>query len=75
MPADSMTCRHCGKSEFYSSEVSPGDGAALLPLGVLHGPKYRITVCGSCGLTEWFVPSRFLPLVKEQFEAVHQTDN
>jgi hypothetical protein len=46
------------------------DGAGLLPIGVLHGPKYQICICGSCGLTEWFVPKRFLPLVKEHFDSL-----
>jgi hypothetical protein len=43
------------------------DGS-ILPLGFLHGSKYRIEVCGACGLTQWFVPERFLSLVKEKFE-------
>ncbi|SFV00331.1 zinc ribbon domain-containing protein [Pseudoduganella namucuonensis] len=67
MSTDSKPCRNCGNSEFFTKEVS-ADGAAMLPIGALHGPKYQIVVCGSCGLTEWFVPSRFLPLVREKLD-------
>lgn len=66
MEVNTKSCRNCGSSEHYSKEVTAGEGA--LPVGALHGPKYQIIVCGSCGLTDWFVPSRFLPLVKERFD-------
>ena len=68
MRSNSKPCRNCGSSEQYAKEVTAGDSAALLPIGALHGPKFQIIVCGSCGLTEWFVPNRFLPLAKEQFD-------
>jgi predicted nucleic-acid-binding Zn-ribbon protein len=61
-------CRHCGGSEHYAKEIVAGEFATLLPIGVLHGPKYQIVVCGGCGLTEWFVPGRFLSQVKEKFD-------
>lgn len=63
------SCTECGSNEHFSKEVGPGATGELLPVGSLHGPKYRIVVCGACGLTRWFVPQRFLPLVKEKFEA------
>lgn len=70
MPVDQKTCRHCGNSDHYSKEVTAGEG--MLPIGALHGPKYQIVVCGACGLTEWFVPARFLHLVKEGFDPVQR---
>jgi predicted nucleic-acid-binding Zn-ribbon protein len=63
------SCTECGSNEHFSKEVGPGATGELLPVGSLHGPKYRIVVCGACGLTRWFVPQRFLSLVKEKFEA------
>jgi predicted nucleic-acid-binding Zn-ribbon protein len=63
-------CKNCGGTEHFSKEVVAGGAAELLPIGSLHGPKYRILVCGSCGLTQWFVPQEFLVHVKEKFERV-----
>ena len=63
------SCMECGKNENFSKEVFPGANGELLPVGSLHGAKYRIVVCGACGFTRWFVAERFLPLVKEKFEA------
>lgn len=60
-------CTECGNNKHFSTEVAPG--VELLPVGSLHGAKYRIVVCGACGLTRWFVADRFLSLVKEKFEA------
>ncbi len=60
------SCTECGGNEHFSKEVSPGD--ELLPVGSLHGAKYRVVVCGACGLTRWFVAERFLALVREKFE-------
>ncbi|MES2162554.1 MAG: hypothetical protein V4476_15450 [Pseudomonadota bacterium] len=61
------SCTECGNNEHFSKEVAPGE---LLPVGGLHGAKYRVVVCGACGFTRWFVAERFLSLVKEKFEAV-----
>src|SRR5215211_6094805 len=62
-------CWNCGGSDLYSKEVSAngGDGPALLPLGIFSFAKFRVQVCGDCGHVEWFVPSRYLPKVKEKF--------
>ena len=62
-------CTACRVTEIYQKEVDTGslDGS-ILPLGFLHDSKYRIEVCGACGFTQWFVPERFLSLVKEKFE-------
>lgn len=61
------SCTECGNHEHFSKEVAPGE---LLPVGGLHGAKYRVVVCGACGFTRWFVAERFLSLVKEKFEAL-----
>ena len=68
MTAD-KPCTECGNNKHFSTEVAPGSYGELLPLGWSHGAKYRIVVCGACGLTRWFVADRFLSLVKEKFEA------
>ncbi len=70
MPTNKKTCRECGSAEWYAREVDAkgGYGPDLLPLGWFSGAKFRIRVCGSCGLVEWFVPSKLLPDVKERFE-------
>jgi hypothetical protein len=69
MKSSNKTCRNCGNTEIYSREVSArgGYGPDLLPLGFFSIPKYRIEVCGSCGLVEWFVPPGLLSKVKEKF--------
>ena len=63
-------CSGCSATEIYEKEVDTGGGveASILPLGFFHDAKYRIEVCGACGLTQWFMPTRFLSLVKEKFE-------
>ena len=63
------SCTECGGNEHFTKEVVPGATGELLPVGSLQGAKYRIVVCGACGLTRWFVAERFLPLVKEKFDA------
>nr|WP_315400737.1 zinc ribbon domain-containing protein [uncultured Duganella sp.] len=65
------TCTECGGNEHFSTEVAPGATGELLPLGSLHGAKYRVVVCGACGYTRWFVAERFLGLVREKFAAEH----
>jgi predicted nucleic-acid-binding Zn-ribbon protein len=63
-------CRNCGSSERYIREVEAkgGQGSNLLPLGIFTYAKLEIQVCGNCRLIEWYVPERFLPKVKENFE-------
>ncbi|MGV7206988.1 zinc ribbon domain-containing protein [Oxalobacteraceae bacterium A2-2] len=63
-------CTECGSDEHYAREISPGATGELLPVGSLHGAKYKVVVCGNCGYTRWFVPERFLGLVREKFEPV-----
>jgi hypothetical protein len=62
-------CRNCGGSEFYSRLVHArgGRGPDLLPIGFLRPRRFRIQVCGQCGLIEWFVPEDLLAAVKEKF--------
>jgi predicted nucleic-acid-binding Zn-ribbon protein len=62
------SCKECGSTEHFAKEVTPGASGELLPVGALHGAKYRVVVCGACGLTRWFVPERFLALVRENFQ-------
>lgn len=67
------SCRNCGSNDWYSHEVyaKGAYGPDLLPVGSIFGrfsnPKFRIHVCGSCGLVEWFVPEEFLARVKEKW--------
>lgn len=44
-------------------------GPDLLPIGgFFSGAKFRIRVCGGCGLVEWFVPGEFMEKVKARFQ-------
>jgi predicted nucleic-acid-binding Zn-ribbon protein len=62
-------CRHCGGAEFYTAVVDAGgDAFSLLPVGILHGPRYENTICGQCGHTEWFVSKEQLYLVREKLK-------
>ena len=67
------SCRNCGGTEFYSREVAAdgGGGPDLLPIGGIFAGthKFVLRVCGSCGLTDWFVPERFLDGVRKKFES------
>ncbi|WP_146163104.1 hypothetical protein [Variovorax sp. WS11] len=74
MPTDELKrhCRNCGGGDHYLTEVNAGGGIfpSVLPLGFaewLKNPRYRLRVCGSCGLTESFVVEEFLGAVKEKF--------
>jgi predicted nucleic-acid-binding Zn-ribbon protein len=64
-------CKNCGSTDLYVKEVGArgAQGPDLLPIYIwtLTGAKFEIHVCGSCGLTEWFVPERYLAKVKEKF--------
>jgi hypothetical protein len=61
--------RNCASTELFSQEVSAKGpyGPDLLPVGFFARPKFRIRVCGGCGLVEWFVASGTLSQVKEKF--------
>jgi len=64
------TCRNCGITEFYYSDVdSRGPyGPNLLPIGgVFSNPKFVIRVCGTCGIVDWFVPNNHLAAVRATF--------
>jgi hypothetical protein len=61
------TCRNCGGTEFYSHEVNAKGYMDLLPIGYFSGGKFRLRVCGGCGLADWFVPDEYLPKVREKF--------
>ncbi len=69
MKPNDKPCRNCGSTELFSEEVSArgGYGPNLLPIGFFVSSKFRIRVCGSCGLVEWFVPPKYLGKVKENF--------
>ena len=75
MNATPFTCRNCGGAERYTKEVNTtgGYGPDLLPVkgcGFFTQRKFRIEVCGGCGLVEWFVAARFLEKVKTQFTRI-----
>jgi predicted nucleic-acid-binding Zn-ribbon protein len=60
-------CTVCGESEFFGATVQAGGTpGSLLPVGLLHGPRYENVICGSCGHTEWFVSKEHLNLVREK---------
>lgn len=61
------TCRNCGGKEFYSHEVNAKGHMDLLPIGYFSGGKFRLRVCGGCGLADWFVSDEYLPKVREKF--------
>jgi hypothetical protein len=70
-------CRNCGSPEQYVNEVVVGGSIChmLLPIGpgfFGKGAKaaFEIHVCGSCGVTDWFVPKRLLPEVQAKFSRV-----
>jgi len=67
-----LNCSYCGANAHFTKEISAGGGVSnnLLPLGFVgwaEGPRYRLRICGSCGLTQWFVVDAFLPQVREKF--------
>lgn len=67
------SCGKCDAQDHYIKEVTAGGGlsANYLPLGFsawLNNSRYRLRVCGSCGLTQWFVVEEFLDLVKQKFK-------
>lgn len=73
-----MPCLHCGGEDHFTKEIPAGGGVStsLLPLGFAgwaEGARYRLRVCGACGLTQWFVVESFLGQVREKFTP--ETDN
>jgi predicted nucleic-acid-binding Zn-ribbon protein len=72
-------CRNCGGQDHYLTEVNAGGGIfpSVLPLGFsgwLKNPRYRLRVCGTCGLTDWFVVEEFLEAVREKFVAENKRE-
>ena len=63
-------CQNCGGTKFFSKLVSASGthGPNLLPVGWFTFGKFKIRVCGVCGLVTWFVPEALLPKVKEKFD-------
>ena len=66
-------CGNCGGRDHYTTEINAGGGIfpSVLPLGLsewLKNPRYRLRVCGTCGLTTWFVVEEFLCAVREKFD-------
>jgi hypothetical protein len=71
MTIRSTICRECGADgDFYfkSVDANGGYGPQLLPLGWFSRPKFRLRVCGQCGLADWFVQGPDLPRVREKFQ-------
>lgn len=65
--SDRKPCAHCGATEFYQATVTAGGLAgSLLPVGLMHGPRFENIICGQCGHTEWFVSPEHLALVREK---------
>jgi predicted nucleic-acid-binding Zn-ribbon protein len=61
------SCGKCGSTALLMTTVNgSGEAGSLLPLGLLHGPKYENLICSDCGYTEWYVASGNLYLVKEK---------
>lgn len=68
-----QSCSACGNQNHFIKEISAGGGVStnLLPLGFgawAEGARYRLRICGHCGLTQWFVVEAFLPHVREKFD-------
>ena len=63
-------CRSCGGTEFYTKTVDArgGFGPNLLPLGLLASSKFTLVVCGSCGLTDWYVGRMDLVRLRDRFK-------
>jgi predicted nucleic-acid-binding Zn-ribbon protein len=61
------SCSKCASTELLMTTVlGSGESGSLLPLGLLHGPKYENQICASCGYTEWYVAKDSLYLVKDK---------
>jgi hypothetical protein len=76
MNATDRSCKNCGSTEIYFKDVTArgGYGPDLLPIGGFwSSPKFQLRVCGSCGLTMWFVPQEYLAKVKEKFARYYPT--
>lgn len=55
----------------YTTEVAGRGpyGPDFIPIGSFFKPppKFRLEVCGSCGLTDWFIAEKHLEKVREKF--------
>ncbi len=68
---ESKPCNQCGATDFYSVQVNAGGASgSILPVGLLHGPRYENRIYGQCGLTEWFVSREHLSLVREKLQKI-----
>ncbi len=64
-------CSNCGGTDHYLVNVNAsGESGGNLPVGALHGPRYENIICGTCGLTQWFVAKEHLYLVREKLPPV-----
>ena len=64
-------CERCGGTEFYKAVVYAGGvTGSLLPIGLLHGPRYDNIICGKCGHIEWFVSAEHLSHLRDSLERV-----
>jgi hypothetical protein len=70
MPDDPKRCRSCGGAEHYSRVVQIRDGYGPEPVprsSTFLPAKFRVVVCGACGLTEWFALPEHLAKIRERF--------
>jgi predicted nucleic-acid-binding Zn-ribbon protein len=65
--AEGKSCSKCASTELLTATVfGNGEPGSLLPLGMLHGPKYENQICAACGYTEWYVAKDSLYLVRDK---------
>jgi hypothetical protein len=63
---NSIGCRNCGNTEKFHQEFKPGQGSIFFPLGILTSPhgRYRLEICSTCGLTDWFASNELLDAIR-----------
>jgi hypothetical protein len=65
MSTPSRVCRNCGGTEFYA-----GDSTWTVAIEINFfslPPKFRLRVCGTCGLVDWFLPEKDVRKLKKKF--------
>ena len=69
--SETKPCPNCSSRNLYRVVVNAiGMKGGILPIGILHGPRYENVICGDCGLTQWFVAKGQLYLLKEHLESI-----
>ncbi len=64
MSTPSGTCRNCGGTEFYEHESARTVAIEITPFSL--PPKFRLRVCATCGLLDWFLPEEDLKKFKKK---------